>query len=189
MAMSVIFDSSPILSHRISSGTHASDGTARIAPSVGPEEHGPTSAKSPVDGAEEQPSDAPMANPISTRWAEITMKPRACRARRARWQRRRPSGRRQLDDREPPERGRRLPEHEDRERQAGADDDPAPAPRGDGATGRRTRCRSRSPARRGPSRRHDRPGPCHSKRLGFAFVTNVSLMIVREGRVDRRPGS
>ena len=53
MAMSVIFDSSPILSHSRSSGTQASDGTARTAPSVGPKKRS-HDRREAGDGAQQQ---------------------------------------------------------------------------------------------------------------------------------------
>ena len=72
MAMSVIFDSSPILSHRMSSGTHASEGTARMAPSVDPKKTSQVRAR-PVMAPRTSPSEAPMAKPTSTRWTEMVM--------------------------------------------------------------------------------------------------------------------
>ena len=72
--MSVILEPSPILSHRMSSGTQASDGTARIAPRVEPKNRSHVRA-SPVTAPSSSPSDAPIANPTSTRCVDSRMKP------------------------------------------------------------------------------------------------------------------
>ena len=117
MAMSVTLDSSPIFSHRISSGTHASEGTARIAPSVDPKKTSQTRAR-PVTRAQQQPQRGadgePQQHPLRRRWHVLDQQaafeqlaaPRA-RPRRAA----------QLDGREPSERRGQLPRPSRSERQ------------------------------------------------------------------------
>ena len=72
IAISVIFDSSPICSHRISSGTQASEGTARRAASVG-FSSAPPARDRPTTAATARPTTEPAAKPISTRCTEIAM--------------------------------------------------------------------------------------------------------------------
>ena len=68
----MIFDSSPILNHRISSGTQASDGTARMAPSVGASRMSPR-RRGPTTAPKARPIAAPNAKPMSTRCVEMAM--------------------------------------------------------------------------------------------------------------------
>ena len=72
MAIRVILDSSPICSHRISSGTQASDGTARSAARVGFSSASPARER-PTIAATARPTTEPAAKPSSTRWMEIAM--------------------------------------------------------------------------------------------------------------------
>ena len=70
MATRVTFEFSPMPIHSKSSGTHASEGTARRAPMVGAT-NTRTGADKPISDPSTRPSTAPMPKPISTRWVEI----------------------------------------------------------------------------------------------------------------------
>ena len=71
IATSVTLEFSPMPIHNSSNGTQASEGTARNAPMVGAAamRAGP---HSPIIAPRNSPSTAPMLNPSTTRWVEIT---------------------------------------------------------------------------------------------------------------------
>ncbi len=160
MAMSVIFDSSPILSHRMSSGTQASDGTARIAPEGRAEERCPTPATSPVRAPRTRPerrADGEADEHPLGRGQDVGAEQPALDELDA--GRRRPSrataAGRSMNT---PERGRDLPRDEQRERQDGAADDPPDRRRVEARGGRAVAGASRPPAgrRSRPAARSDR---------------------------------
>ena len=188
--MSVILESSPILSHRMSSGTQASDGTARIAPRVEPKNRSQVRAR-PVTAPSTSPSDAPIAKPTSTRCVEMQEKldravPRSTSSMAAS---RTLAGDGSWTGVNQPERGDHLPQATRirRWRRLSADDatrlQRRGGRRGDGTGGPRLD-RGHRAGCRGAGRWRDRPGAGHAKRLGSAFVTNVALTSVAESRVD-----
>ena len=70
MATSTTLGGSPSPIHNPSSGTQASDGTARSAPSVG-ESSALATREDPVRPPTTRPAAAPQAKPMSTRWTLI----------------------------------------------------------------------------------------------------------------------
>ena len=195
--MSVTFDSSPILSHRIRSGTQASDGTARTAPSVGAEQPCPSSAESPVTApsseAERGTDGEADEHALRRDGDERARAARAGRARSAAIEDR--PGRRQLDGAEDPEaRGHGLPQ---REQERDGKDQRRPASRRPRAA-RRRGARSEAWATRSRvvagTEAWFRPPTTarvssHSKRPGSARVDEGVVEQRRRAPRRSRPGS